>query len=125
MSEKWGTVNLGVDILRGNERPSPHRQELTLEPNSYNGNQFNTQSEGNMPLIQSSTSQSIHENIKRELASGKSRSQSIAIAEETARRNGKGDVGSINKKEIYRSKYQNRGEMFNQRGTQEQEQPYI
>lgn len=125
MSEKWGTVNLGMNIMRGNERPSPHQQELTLEPNSYNNNQFNPQGEGNMPLIQGSSSESVHENIKRELAAGKPRKQAIAIALETARRNEKGDIGSLNAKEVYQHKYKNRGEMLNKRGTQEQEQPYI
>jgi hypothetical protein len=127
MAEKWGNVVIGVETLRGNERPDPHNQSLTLEPksNQFNDNQFNESGEGNMPLVQGSSPKSIHENIKKELASGKPRKQAIAIAEETARRNKRGDVGSINKKEIYRSKYQNRGEMLNIQGTIEQEQPYI
>lgn len=127
MSEKWGTVIIGVETIQGNERPSPHNQSLTLEPrsNQFNDNQFNESGEGNMPLVQGSTPASIHENIKKELAAGKPRKQAIAIAEETARRNKHGDVGSLNKKEIYRAKYQNRGEMLNQKGTIEQEQPYI
>src|SRR4051812_2939544 len=122
MAEKWGNVKIGVQTLRGNERPSPHNQELALRSNApeFNDNQFNVNGEGNMPLIQGSSQNSIHENIKRELASGKPRKQAIAIAEETARRNNNGDVGSINKKEIYRAKYQNRGEMLNQQGTIEQ-----
>lgn len=128
MAEKWGTVNLGMQRLRGNERPNPHNQELTLEPSKYqfNDNQFNESSEGSMPLIHGSSQESVHENIKRELAAGKPRKQAIAIAMNTAREAKKhGDVGSISKKEIYRSKYQNRGEMLNQQGTIEQEQPYI
>lgn len=122
MPEKWGTVNIGVNVLRGNERPDPHNQQLALERNN---NQFNISSEGNMPLVQGSSQNSIHENIKKELASGKPRAQAIAIAEATARKNKDGMVGTISKKEIYRAKYQNRGEMLNQQGTQEQEQPYI
>lgn len=122
----YGNVNLGVDILKGNERPNAHKQELALEPNSRNGNQFNTQSEVNMPLLQENSENSVHENIKKELASGKPRAQAVAIALNTARESKqKGDVGTLNKKEIYKAKYQNRGETFNSKGTQEQEQPFL
>ena len=77
-----------------------------------------------MPLVKGHSPESVHENIKRELAAGKPRKQAIAIAMSVARKNG--DMGVITPQDIYRAKYKGRE---NQACTackyQEQQMPYI
>ena len=79
-----------------------------------------------MPLVQGSGEESIHENIKREIAAGKPRKQAVAIAYSVARKNKHGDLGTITPQDIYRRKYSGRE---NQACTlakyQEQQMPYI
>ena len=79
-----------------------------------------------MPLIQGSSKESIHENIKRELAEKKPRKQAVAIAYSVARKSKHGDIGTITPQDVYRRKYAGRE---NQGCTnakyQEQQMPYI
>lgn len=79
-----------------------------------------------MPLVKGSSQESIHENIKREIAAGKKPKQAAAIAYSVARKAKHGDIGTITPQDIYRRKYSGRQ---NQACTlakyQEQEMPYI
>lgn len=79
-----------------------------------------------MPLVQGNSPQSLHENIKRELAAGKPRKQAVAIAYSVARKNKHGDVGTITPQDVYRRKYAGReNQACVSCAYQEQEMPYV
>ena len=142
--DPYGSVNLGMTILEGKQRPDPSNQELNLgrQPTYGRGSDVEPRKQnvymgiaepklyydkkGNMPLKQGSSKESIHENIKRELASGKKKSQAVAIAYSFARKNKHGDMGTITPQDVYRAKYKGRENQACTSCTyQEQEMPYI
>lgn len=124
---KWGTVNLGVDVLQGHgEQNQPGKMDYDkLHPADKHKQQYNPgrNQELNLPADifpmhrfnrenpNSSTGKavpiaSIHERIKEMLGEGVPRGEAIAKAKQEAKAHGRGDSGTITKKEIYRSKYQ-------------------
>lgn len=122
----WGTVNLGVDVLQGHgeqsqpgnrdyikEHPgragkqqyNPGRnQELKLPPDIFrmekdnNNNPYS--SNGKISRF------SVHERIKELLGQQVPKREAVIKARQEAEKQNRGDVGTISKKEIYRSKYQ-------------------
>jgi hypothetical protein len=125
---KWGTVNLGVDVLQGhgeqnqpgkvdydkNHPKYPHHkqqynpgrnQELNLPPEIFRmqkGSRENPYAPSGkfVPL------NSIHERIKELLGEGWPRRYAIAKAKSEAEKSEHGDVGTVTQKEVYRHKYQ-------------------
>lgn len=79
-----------------------------------------------MTLKQGFSPQSIHENIKSELAAGKPKKQAVAIAYSVARKSKHGDLGTITPQDIYRRKYSGQQNQANTLSEyQEQKMPYI
>lgn len=99
---QWGTVNLGVGVLQGqNEGARPYEgnkqqynagrnQELQLNPESFNMHQ-------NTPRP---TFAGVHERIKELIGEGIPRREAVIRAKAEARDAEHGGVGTINKKQV-------------------------
>lgn len=122
---KWGTVNLGVDVLQGHgEQSQPGKMDYEkLHPNAANKQSFNPgrNQELNLPgdlfpmqpnqhlkhqaePRNSPSNLSIHERIKELLGEGWPRKFAVLKAQEEADEAGTG-VG-LTQRDIYRHKYQ-------------------
>lgn len=127
-SPEWGNVNLGVDVLQGhgeqnqpgkadydkNHPRNPHQkqqynpgrnQELNLPPEIFRmqkGNRENPDSPAGkfVPLA------GIHERIKELLGEGIPRREAIMRAKQEAKKDNRGDVGTITTKEVMAKRYQ-------------------
>ncbi len=128
MSEQWGNVNLGVDVLQGHgEQSQPGQRDYNkLHPQDKNKHQYNPgrNQELNLPADifpmnkyqrenpSSSTGKKvpnsgIHERIKELMGESQfPRRQAVAKAREEAKKDKRGDIGTITSKDIMRSKYQ-------------------
>jgi hypothetical protein len=135
--ENYGTVNLGMSILEGKQRPDPKNQTVSLEPKSKN---YSVKPEKpdveikkenvymgvlDPKLVNDTDNISIHENIKKFLAQGMKKREAVKKARELAY--GKhGDIGTITPQDIYRQKYAGReNQACTNAKYQEQEMPYI
>lgn len=124
---KWGTVNLGVDVLQGHgEQSQPgvvdyhknhpgtsqkqqynpgRNQELKLPADIFPMHRYNRENpnapEGKAVLVKNT-----HERIKELIGEGVPRREAVAKARQEATRSSVGDVGTITPKDVYRSKYQ-------------------
>lgn len=127
-SPEWGTVNLGVDVLQGHgEQSQPGKadydrnhpgakskqqynpgrnQELSLPADIFPMNNFHRENPENQNTGKAVPISNIHERIKELLGEGIPRGEAIASAKQEADKSNHGDVGTISKKEVYRSKYQ-------------------
>lgn len=127
-SPQWGTVDLGVDVLQGHgEQSQPGKadylknhpgskgkqqynpgrnQELKLPADIFPMHKFNRENP-NAPEGKAVPIASVHERIKELMGESQyPRKQAIAKARAEVQKTGRGDVGTINKKQVYQSKYQ-------------------
>lgn len=113
-----GTVNIGVPTIQGKQSPDPRGQELMIPPE-----EFVTQKGQPSPA-----KQKVHERIKELIAThNMPRREAVQLALSEGRESKVGDAGTINKKDIYRSKYQAEqpGKQMTPFRTQEQNFPFI
>ena len=126
--EQWGTVNLGVDVLQGHgeqnqpgksdydkNHPSYPRQkqqynpgrnqELDLPPDIFPMQSYDRENP-HSPAGKAVALSGVHQRIKELLGEGWPRNAAINRAKAEVKGNGRGDTGTITKKEIYRHKYQ-------------------
>jgi hypothetical protein len=105
---KWGTVNLGVDVISGHgekiEYDPARGQELNIPPDAFRvrkGSDYNPYG-----VNSQMRKGSLHERIKELLGEGWPRKQAIIQAKQEAEEGNYGDVGTVAAKEVYRAKYQ-------------------
>lgn len=122
---QWGTVNLGSDTLQGHgEQSQPGYQYGRDHPNSKGKQQYNParNQELNLPpdifRMQKDSDYNpyapnsrmaktgVHERIKELLGEGVPRREAVIKAKQEAKIDGKGDIGTITKKQVYAHKYQ-------------------
>ncbi len=126
-SPEWGTVNLGVDVLQGHgEQSQPGKadydrnhpgakekqqynpgrnQELNLPADIFPMNKYqreNPNSSNGKKVPESG----MHERIKELIGEGQPRREAVARAKQEAKDGGRGDVGTITPKDVYKYKYQ-------------------
>jgi hypothetical protein len=144
---KWGTVNLGVDVLQGHgEQSQPGKndynrlhprdtgkqqynparnQELKLPVDMFRMHKFNDEN----PFSPSGeiNRAGVHERIKELLGEGKSKREAVLRARHEMQGMDRGDVGTITPKDVYRSKYQSPtpSKQISPLTTQVQEYPYL
>lgn len=120
---KWGTVNLGVDVLQGHgEQSQPGKDDwISLHPKSAYKQSYNPgrNQELNLPADvfpmhknqtaefhrgeqHSPSASSMHERIKELIGEGWPRKFAVAKAKEEAN----GNDGALSQRDIYRHKYQ-------------------
>jgi hypothetical protein len=126
-SPQWGNVNLGVDVLQGHgEQSQPGKADYDRNhPGAKNKQQYNPgrNQELNLPAdifpMQNGLREnpnapsgkvvpyvSVHERIKELIGEGQSRKVAVARANAEAKKNGRGDIGTITQKEVMAKKYQ-------------------
>lgn len=116
--QRQGTVNIGVPTITGKQSPDPRGQELMIPPEEF----VTRKGEPSAAEMQ------VHERIKTLIGEKRMKpKEARAIAKDEARRKGKGDSGTISKKEVYRYKYQAEqpGKQMTPFRTQEQNFPFI
>ena len=116
--EQYGTVNIGVPTITGKQSPDPRGQELMIPPE-----EFVTQKGQPAP-----SQMRVHDRIKQLIGEKKMKpKEARQVAMDEARRNEKGDQGTISQKDVYRHKYQAEqpGREMTPFRTQEQNFPFI
>lgn len=116
--EQYGTVNIGVPTITGKQSPDPRGQELMIPPE-----EFVTQKGQPSPA-----QMRVHDRIKQLIGEKKMKpKEARQVAMDEARRNEKGDQGTISQKDVYRHKYQAEqpGKEMTPFRTQEQNFPFI
>lgn len=116
--EQYGTVNIGVPTITGKQSPDPRGQELMIPPD-----EFVTQKGQPSPA-----QMKVHDRIKQLIGEKKMKpKEARQVAMDEARRNEKGDQGTITQKQVYRHKYQAEqpGREMTPFRTQEQNFPFI
>lgn len=124
---RWGTVNLGVDVLQGyGEQSQPGReqyerdhpgtshkqqhnpgrnQELNLPPDIFRMEKHSNKNPYS-PTGEMTQFSGVHERIKELLVEGTPRREAVLRAKQEAKGNDRGDVGTITQKQVMAKKYQ-------------------